>query len=80
VLDLPPGWVVERDWEIMGCAGSPMAWEYAIGFRFPRWFDRPNCAARVRRRVWRRIVVDGNKVVRRPAEDEAGGFEETTAL
>ena len=35
-----------------------MAWEYAVGFRFPSWFDKQNPAVRVRRRIWRRIIIN----------------------
>ena len=56
--DLGKGWEVEENWRITGRPGSGMAWEFAVGFRFPSWFDKQNPAVRVRRRVWRRIVVN----------------------
>ena len=43
-----------------------MAWEYAIGFRTPMWFDEQNMLSRVRRRMWRRLIVDSKKFT--PAE------------
>jgi hypothetical protein len=64
ILPLEKGWRVETDWEITGNEKSPHAWEYSIGFRAPSWFDEQNLLVRVRRRIWRRIVVDGSKMGR----------------
>ena len=57
---LEDGWSVRKNWEVSGRPGSNDGWEYAFGFRFPGWFDKPFCFMRVRRRVWRRIIVNNN--------------------
>mmetsp|Transcript_113 Transcript_113/g.248 ORF Transcript_113/g.248 Transcript_113/m.248 type:complete len:301 (-) Transcript_113:46-948(-) len=58
--ELGEGWSVERPWEVCGRPGSTDGWEYAFGFRFPGWFDKPYFLMRARRRVWRRVVVNNN--------------------
>ncbi len=55
---LPKGYEVEREFEITGRPGSGMGWEYSIGFRMPSWFDEQNALARVRRRLWKRVIVN----------------------
>jgi len=62
ILPLTPGWAVETEWEITGRQGSPMAWEFAGGFRPSSWQDEESAMCRVRRRMWRRIMVNNNKV------------------
>ncbi|GMH92098.1 hypothetical protein TL16_g12248 [Triparma laevis f. inornata] len=60
--ELPEGWAVKKgfDWEINGRPGSSDGWEYAFGFRFPGWFEKPYFLMRARRRIWRRIIVNNN--------------------